>query len=67
MNAALLKAINELLDAAYFALGPLDDHAAYVRHPFDRQAEPNDAMEAYQLLKQAVADVEALMPQEVFQ
>lgn len=62
MDKALWKAVQELLDAAEYALGPLDNYSDYEDSPYDLRPEPNAALTAHSLLKEAIADVDRLMP-----
>lgn len=64
MDAALRKAIEELLDAADYALKPLDRYSDYEDSPFDLRPEPNDAMVAYNALTEAIEAVDAAMPKK---
>ena len=65
MKAPLFQAIQEMLDAAQYALDPLDDCSAFEHDPRDLKPEPNRAMEAHNALKAAIADLERLMASEV--
>ena len=65
MDKRLWEAIQELLDAADYALGPLDNYSDYVSEPLNYGISvPNDALTAHSLLKQAIDEVEKLMPKE---
>lgn len=62
MDKALWKAVQELLDAAEYALGPLDNYSDYDTDPYSMNYGPNEALSAHKLLKEAIADVDRLMP-----
>jgi hypothetical protein len=62
MDRALWNAIQELLDAADFALGPLDRYSDFEDDPLGPTMVPNAALTAHSCLESAIAGVEKLMP-----
>jgi len=64
MDKQLWNAIQELLDAAEYALGPLDRHSDYEDDPLSPVMVPNAALSAHGCLKAAAEAVSKLMPPE---
>jgi hypothetical protein len=62
MDKHLLNAIYELLDAAEYALGPLDRYSDYEDDPLGPVMVPNDALSAHGCLKEAAEQVAKLLP-----
>ena len=62
MDRKLWTAIQELLDAADYALGPLDRHSDYEDDPFGVTMVPNAALSAHACLSEAAEQVAKLMP-----
>lgn len=64
MDKRLWDAIQELLDAAEYALGPLDRYSDYEDDspPGPPVMVPNTALSAHGCLKEAYETVEKLMP-----
>lgn len=62
MDRKLWNAIQELLDAAEYALGPLDRYADYEDDPMGPVMVPNAAMSAHACLSEAAETVSKLMP-----
>jgi hypothetical protein len=64
MDKKLWLAIHELMDAADFALGPLDRYSDYEDDPLGPTMVPNAALTAHGCLESAIAGVEKLMPED---
>ena len=62
MDKRLWDAIQELLDAAEYALGPLDNYSDYMDDPLGPVMIPNDAMTAHSCLSEAAERVSKLIP-----
>lgn len=62
MDKRLWNAVQELLDAAEYALGSLDRYSDYEDDPMGPVMVPNAALSAHGCLKEAAGRVEALMP-----
>lgn len=67
MNRELWNAIQEMLDAANYAIDKLDRYTDYVDDKFSHQLVPNDALSAQSCLKEAFNTLEALMNKEAVQ
>lgn len=63
MNKQLWNAIQELMDAADYAIDKLDRYTDYVDDKFSHQLVPNDALSAQRCLKEALSTVQDLMPE----
>ena len=62
MDRKLWKAIQELLDAADYALGPLDRYSDFVEDPIGPTMVPNEALSAHGCLSEALERVQKLLP-----
>lgn len=67
MDKRLWNAIQEMLDAADYAIDKLDRYTDYVDDKFSHQLVPNDALSAQSCLKEAFATLDALMSKETAQ
>lgn len=61
MDKRLWNAIQELLDAAEYALGPLDNHSDFEDDPNGPTMVPNAALSAHACLSEAAETVSKLM------
>lgn len=64
MKADLWNAIQELLDAANFAVEKLERYTDYEDDPFAQMMVPNGALTAQKCLREAFHTLDALMEKE---
>lgn len=64
MKADLWNAIQEMLDAANYAVEKLERYTDYEDDPFAQMMVPNGALSAQQCLKEAFSTLDALMGKE---
>ena len=67
MDKRLWTAIQEMLDAANYAIEQLDRYTDYEDDPFGQQMVPNGALSAQSCLKEAFSTLDALMEKETAQ
>ena len=61
MDKRLWNAIQELMDAADYALGPLDRYSDFTEDPMGPTMVPNEAMSAHACLSEALETAQKLM------
>lgn len=64
MKADLWNAVQEMLDAANYAIEKLERYTDYEDDPFAQMMVPNDALSAQKCLKEAFSTLDDLMEKE---